>query len=286
MSLISELTDFPEDPLPAELFHYTNQDGLLGIIKDKVFWTTKITCLNDSSEYFLAFKIAKSILENHAENREFDTGKVHYLLDEMSSFQNNIYVGSFSEKGDLLSQWRAYGSSTSGYALGFNCEKLVEIARSQGFHLSKCIYDRKIQEKIIGELIIKQLNTGYFPDPGTYGYNPETRVVEFPPTSIFWHELSRIAPLIKDIGFQEEQEWRLISERGSGYTDVKFRRGVSFIIPYFSLNLPHLKDLISSITIGPTPHPKISQETLSMLLFKENFSKLKLPFSEVPFRFW
>lgn len=286
MSQISELINHHDDPLPSELFHYTDQNGLLGIINSHSFWATKITCLNDSSEYFLAFKIAKSILEKLATNRDVDLIKVEYLLDELSGYQDNIFVGSFSEKGDLLSQWRAYGSSTSGYALGFNYKKLIDIARNQGFYLSKCIYDSNIQEKIINDLIFKQLETGFFPEPSTYGYNAETRVLTIPPASNFWHELSQIAPLIKDKGFQEEQEWRLISEKGIGYEDVYFRRGVSYIIPYFPLKLPAIKDVISSITIGPTPHPKISQDTLSMLLFKENFSKPKLPISEIPFRFW
>ncbi len=286
MSLISNMIDHQDDPLPSELFHYTDQNGLLGIINSRSFWASKITCLNDSSEYFLAFKIARSILEVLANDRKFDSVKVEYLLDELSSFQDNIYVGSFSEKGDLLSQWRAYGSNSSGYALGFNCEKLVDVAKSQGFYLSKCIYDTNVQEGIIYDLILRQLESGNFPDPSTYGYHVETRVLSFPPASNFWHDLSQIAPLIKDKGFQEEQEWRLISGKGIGYEDVNFRAGVSFIIPYFPLKLPAIKDIISSVTIGPTPHPNIAQETLSMLLFKENFSRLKLPISEVPFRFW
>lgn len=286
MSLISNLIDHEDVPLPIELFHYTDQNGLLGIINSNSFWATKITCLNDSSEYFLAFKIAENILESLRQNREFDSTKIHYLIDEMSSFQDNIYVGSFSEKGDSLSQWRAYCSGTSGYAIGFKCEKLDEIARNQGFYLSKCIYDSNIQENIIHDLILRQLTEGFFPEPSTYGYNPETRVLNIPPASRFWHELAQIAPLIKDKGFQEEQEWRLISIDGIGYNDVNFRTGVSFIVPYFPLELLNLEDIISSIIIGPTPHPKISQDTLGMLLFKKNFSKIRLPISDVPYRFW
>lgn len=286
MSLISELTDYPENPLPTELFHYTDQSGLLGIISSQSFWTTKITCLNDSSEYILAFKIAKNLLEIFEKNSDYDRKKVHYLLEELNNSRNNIYVGSFSENGDLLSQWRAYGSSNSGYAIGFSSEKLGEVARNHGFYLSKCIYDFEIQEKIIRELIVKQLISGSFPDPAPYKYSMKTGDYTDLDATVFWHELSLLAPLIKDKAFQEEQEWRLISGSTIYLQHTEFRKGVSFIIPYFPLHLSPINELISSIIISPTPHPEISQETLRMLLIKENFSHLNLPLSRVPFRFW
>lgn len=286
MPLISELTGYPEDPLPAELFHYTNQDGLLGIFKSKQFWTTKITCLNDSSEYFLAFKIAAKLLGELEKTNAYDKTKVHYLQEELWNSKNNVYVGSFSESGDLLSQWRAYGTSTSGYAIGLNSEKLREVAREQGFDLSKCIYDSHIQEELIRELIVKQLECGSFPEPIPYKYSLKKGKYVIPATTIFWHKLSLLAPLIKDKGFQEEQEWRLISDTTVSLETIEFRKGASFVIPYVSLNLLPFNELISSIIIGPTPHPDISLETLRMLLLRENFGHLNLLPSKVPFRFW
>ena len=286
MSQFSNSTYHIEDALPSELFHYTDQNGLLGIISSQSFWTTKITCLNDSSEYFLAFEIAKSLLEELAKFSDYDTVKVHFLLDEMRGSQYNRYVGSFSEAGDLLSQWRAYGSSTSGYALGLNSRKLNEILDQQGFYLSKCIYDPVKQKEIITALIIKQLEKGYFPEPETYGVIAGTRTYAIPAMSNFWHELTSIAPLIKDTGFQEEQEWRLVSKDAILYDKVEFRKGISYLIPYFPLTLSPLPNLLSSIIVGPSPHPQISEETLRMLLSKQGLSKTKIVHSKIPFRYW
>jgi hypothetical protein len=36
--------------LPTELWHYTNADGLIGILKSGKIWTTQVTCLNDILE--------------------------------------------------------------------------------------------------------------------------------------------------------------------------------------------------------------------------------------------
>lgn len=286
MPLISDMVNYPKDPLPTELFHYTNQDGLLGILKSQSFWTTKITCLNDSSEYFLAFRIAKSLLEELAKQSDQISVQVHYLLDEMGSSQINRYVGSFSEEGDLLSQWRGYGSGKSGYALGFNSQKLYEKLVQKSFYLSKCIYDPEGQKILIGRLIFKQLETGHFPNPDQYGKIPGTRIYAVPPASNFWYELTSIAPIIKDTGFQEEREWRLVSKDAILYDKAEFRTGLTYLVPYFPLDLSPLTEILSSITIGPSPHPEISEETLRMLLSKLRYSNVKILHSTVPFRYW
>lgn len=53
---------FDNNP-PKMLFHYTTQNGLLGIIKDKSLWLSDNRYLNDITEYNLAIDLVKSELK-------------------------------------------------------------------------------------------------------------------------------------------------------------------------------------------------------------------------------
>jgi hypothetical protein len=50
--------------MPARriLYHYTTQEGLLGIIKCRCLWTTNIFYLNDSTEFNYALELARGNL--------------------------------------------------------------------------------------------------------------------------------------------------------------------------------------------------------------------------------
>ena len=49
---------FNEEP-PDTLYHYTNLEGLMGIIQDKAIWATHTQYLNDTKEYTLALGLIR-----------------------------------------------------------------------------------------------------------------------------------------------------------------------------------------------------------------------------------
>jgi hypothetical protein len=58
MSASSDLSRFSpsfaehlQQPPPEFLYHYTSQDGLLGIVKSGTLWSTNIFYMNDSTEF-------------------------------------------------------------------------------------------------------------------------------------------------------------------------------------------------------------------------------------------
>jgi hypothetical protein len=69
-----------------------------------------------------------------------------------------FYVVCFCSKGDLLSQWRAYGGGGGGYALGFNAKALGFNANASenASHLQvqRVIYEKKNQQKLIEKLLM------------------------------------------------------------------------------------------------------------------------------------
>lgn len=121
--------------LPQEaLFHYTSYDGLHGIIGTTKLWLTDYKHLNDNQE-LKDFKLWLNyeIIERHGKyvdkfrsshKLEGTMGngadmQVHKDFTNMLAFQSWInlrfghesystFIGSFSEKGNLLSQWRGY----------------------------------------------------------------------------------------------------------------------------------------------------------------------------------
>lgn len=106
----------PDKPL----YHYTRQSGLLGIIRDKQIWATHTQYLNDRREYLHALDLVrKEIDELLATTDRQSRSILQEMKDGLSGTERmNVCVCSFSEDRDSLSQWRAYGAGTSGFAIG------------------------------------------------------------------------------------------------------------------------------------------------------------------------
>src|SRR6267154_2871182 len=113
---------------PALLYHYTDQNGLLGIIKNREIWATHHQCLNDTQEFLHAKDLIRNEIDNRRKTANPDSlsllQTMRSALDGPGNEDVNLYVASFSEDGDSLPQWRAYGGA-AGFALGFRGSELV-----------------------------------------------------------------------------------------------------------------------------------------------------------------
>jgi hypothetical protein len=148
-------------PLPAFLYHYTNGDGLLGIVQTSTLWATHIAYLNDSTEFRGASDMLKEKLK-----QEFDFNDTLVDINTLSHRKQvalwlsqvterlhsaGLYVVCFCANGDLLSQWRGYAGSY-GYSVGVRTETLATFTKSAGFVLGKCIYEKGVQKAIVDEI--------------------------------------------------------------------------------------------------------------------------------------
>jgi hypothetical protein len=120
---------------PAVLFHYTSPTGLVGIARSKTIWATDIRFLNDKKEIQHSLDITHSIIEGFYKVND-DPHKlkwlaydfVEYLRINLRKMWNpRVYVSSFTEEGDLLSQWRGY-CPKGGFSLGFSFNLLSKVA--------------------------------------------------------------------------------------------------------------------------------------------------------------
>ena len=273
---------------PKELFHYTTQKGLLDIVTSESLWATNVSCLNDSSEFVLALQLANNIMTEIEKTGDYPPEKISLLRRELESiWRLHIFVSSFTENGDLLSQWRAYGDKSGGYSLGFIGTNLMKKANGQGFFLAKCIYDPQKQREVMTELIMEYLSKELYQLSISEAYKKDKNNVGFYTGTEFWKDLGTLAPILKDQGFKEEEEWRIISDGPIGASELLYRSGSSYIIPYFNFNLEDIKELLSSIIIGPTPHPSIASYSLWMFLAKKGLdSFVEIRPTNIPYRNW
>lgn len=264
------------DPLPeVSLYHYTSLEGLLGITSDKTLRATHIAHLNDSNELTLAVELLEGAVKQRLLDPDLspeDRKCLSQLSDWLSHrflLEHLVFTCSFTEAGNLLSQWRAYCPPSAGVSLGFDPQELLAAADAQGFQLVKYIYDRASQNSIVTAWLDLVLATkDDKEDPPSKSHPSQSYHLHFRN-----HEemFLQIAARMKHPGFSEEQEWRLISKIGRSLRDPKlrFRAGKTRLIPYIDF-VPPLTEVqtlsLSHIYIGPAQDHNISFSAIAAFL--------------------
>lgn len=138
-------------------------------------------------------------------------------------------VCSFSEEGDFLSQWRAYGNDGKGLSIGLNSTLLENDAND--FILGKCVYDCNLQYQICLRFL-KDLLGGV-----------EVRSLEFDFPQILLENVENfiyvVGIFLKHPAFEYEKEWRLVSGVNSLYSPKwNFRPTERGLSSFLILELP------------------------------------------------
>jgi hypothetical protein len=268
-------------PLPLRtLYHYTTQQGLLGIIDSKSIWASVVHFLNDATEFRAALEVVAAELRTRVAELDSREGNARgeAILRELTALEEtNVFVLSLTEEDDDLSQWRAYGGKHSGFALGFDIDKLHELASEHSFSLECCLYDSPAQGLLAATIVdeaMAWLSAGDRMD--------HRRRREFRRTMV------RMAPLFKDYSFADEREWRLVSaSHPLTMANIGFHAGPSTIVPHYRLPLfvTSGSSPLSSVTVGPTPHLDLAMQSARALLQARGFD-IPVYESRIPLRTW
>lgn len=208
--------------LPPMLYHYTDADGLLGIVKTRTLWATDVQFLNDGSELvYAADKISSHArdrakeLERSRPSDHWDSGRAEALYgvadgldDHADGTAARVYVSCFCTQGDLLSQWRGYGRA-GGFALGFDTADLAPVLRDR---LQQVDYGDEVIAPLLDDLESVQ-PVGH---PSVSGF--------------YWAQVTVLPWLarVKDPAFAEEDEWRAILVSAEEIpSDLRFRTSAS-----------------------------------------------------------
>lgn len=250
----------------SHLGHYTTPTGLMGIVRGTI-WATNIRYLNDDQEFKHAVALVKDLLSKSIISKGHpDYARKEVFVDELTKklasiefiYPDYIFTASFSEKTDLLSQWRGYCPSNNGYCISIDIEGLVSDVqeRFKKARLLKCVYDDNEKSKQIKELLNrfwrKYKNSSISTSKMLDSLTPELLI---------------LASHFKHSSFAEEAEHRIVVELNGNEGLTNFRDGKYSITPY--IELPVEKRHIKSICIGPTSRPELANSGLTAFLEKE-----------------
>jgi hypothetical protein len=217
------------------LYHYTTLDGARQILETRKLWASSIRHLNDSSELQYAIDLALKVFPIAA----FSDFERRFWLDDLRG--GTSYVASFSVHRDQLSQWRGYGGSACGIALGFDAEYIKGTLSPLGYRLEPCIYDPEEQRRLFE----------------SSGGSASAQAAA--------HAIVDLAPRMKQPKFSEEGEWRVISGVPPEPITPSFRVVGSMLVPYRKLPMDPASS-IRKVIIGPSPHPQENRFAVELLL--------------------
>ncbi len=274
-------------PGPPTLYHYTTAAGLLGILDQRAIRASNMRFLNDSAEFLHSLRLAESVMERlsprwSATWERVAEGAIRTVLRDVAGV--GIYVFSLSEHKDRLSQWRAYGQGGAAFAVGFDIPSLFTLIQRRKYLIGPCLYQRDDQERLVSA-ICEDVHDAFekWIDDTDGAPSP---AVQSHFASMFYVQFMGVASLLKDPSFEEEGEWRVISEPVWGPDpQAKFRAGRTTLIPYrlFDLAEDGLGK-ISELVVGPS-----AQRDLAMTAARQLAASARLPIAQVtpsvvPFR--
>ncbi len=269
-------------PPPEHVFHYTDQAGLFGILRSGELWASRIHCLNDHQEFRHGLDTFRHALLFRDGTRVAAEVEGHVTSALESVQKVNVCVSSWSEHRDQLSQWRAYGKSRQGYALGLRSDDLKQRAQLAGWKFGRCIYEGRAKNDI-AQRVAKQFWLHFAEHERT---NPQSKshnrvalmlhAFVFPYVAFFKHE-----------GFSEESEWRLVSPMIKR-TDPQFtvRPGPNFPITYyrFPISGGSLEKLQAELVIGPGVSQELASHGAAVAAINSKFDVGTRRYSLTPWR--
>lgn len=219
-------------------YHYCSLDAFLNILKNKEIYLSDPLKMNDRLEISWHLKKLEDDYKKNAFDSIFERMKIRSrlnfsikdLLDILDSKgQKSIYISCFSEKADLLSQWRAYADDGKGISIGFDLDKLQT---SDNILIEKVIYRKSIVEDETENDVERVADTIRTIIEEKNITDPKKQI------EIFLHELISELAKYKNLSFKEEKEIRLIY-----CDDMKFEKIVNsynaFREPWSEKRLKH-----------------------------------------------
>lgn len=270
----------------AVLYHYTDSNGLLGILDCKQFWATDFRFLNDGKEIYYGIDILLECLLCEPNSGGLRGLFLKRLKEKVEAVRSNIeksidfraYVACFCSDGDLLSQWRGYANYGAGYSIGFSRKFLGEIS---GCRLLAVEYDGERQRQRYREAINRKIDQ--IMGAAQSGLVDDEKVVSSAIVDLFRECLIFYFCSFKGHAFSEESEWRLLFIRvgDGGGEKVCFRPSKYGVTPYVKIELDGA--CIGAVKVGPGFDFSLNKQAINLLAANNGLS-LVVSQSDIPFR--
>jgi hypothetical protein len=285
-----ELNEFLEGKLPNKLYHYTNLNGLIGIIENSEIWLSNMYFLNDKNEFELGLRFVIEQLEAYKGGFSVLKPTKYFIeaLEKAIDFikeKDSPYILSMTTNNDLLSQWRGYTNNGVGVNIGFSNNFFEE----NKLKVYKCIYEVEKQKEIVNHILTQSIfmfigiadSQGIFKDSEKIELSKYDNAVSIA-GKYFIDRTMFFCSLIKDKSFVEEDEWRLLLFDDK--SEINFLNKGNYFKPYKKIKIDNLNDTINEVMMGPNSEKELCQLSLKMLFNKYNIELEKLQQSEIPYR--
>jgi hypothetical protein len=318
------------------IWHYTNGAALMNILAKNELWASSAAFMNDINELLSGnIQLRKHFEDQRPTLPPAIAGELEKYIPDVRDRSRQSFVLSASSDGDSLTMWRYYGRDQVSFAIGLDRNvglvplERVELDthpnptadyyddmydRDEDGHISthpdgspavifdpdsliieggdwaSVVYDPEQQKEIIAD-IFDELCKGV--DRQTTPEDGHIRLWLFP------YLMNESLDLIKNTGFRDEREERIILWPNPDWKFVFHRPGPFGLVPYVKLtslttdNHDEYEDRYASspgqlpireIRIGPTPYSAEAVASLKQLLDFYGLHDVKVDYSEIPFR--
>jgi hypothetical protein len=298
------------------VWHYTSGSGLKGILERNVLWASSAAYMNDSKEMQAG---SEALSKYYAEQSASLDTDIRERIERSGALgqqgAKSAFLLSAAKDGDSLTLWRNYGKSETAFAVALDrsapLTPLEQVPDEEHPNAPEGWYNSQPVEMEDGKLAWVSGNTDllmtfssgwkdvvyasdYHHDQIVDVYNSLVRnakrdalILHSPFTG---GELSHV----KNVGFSDEDEVRLITEVNPEWKFVLTRPSRFGLTPYIELTsaastqdesakeatqLP-----IRAITVGPTSFSDEALHVVQLMLERNGFSDIELVVSETPYR--
>lgn len=327
----SEVTEFV-----GPVFHYTTPTGLLNILERKELWATEAAGMNDVAEVRQGWEFIRDWLTDQdstddvIEDLKFVAGldQLSPAYDHPARSTDGVFMCCASTRPDDANQWRLYANSARGYCI--ELDGRVRLSAVSDGRRPKALPDQsalppskrriRIPDRVamspwlrvlysqhdkalaLGRLVtriaaerqqlLEQATAEGWPEDD---YRVETDMMR----DIHSGDLARLAQLMKSVGFEGENEVRMIA--WSWWRTPGFRATPHGVVGYIRLTqsanqrdpneVAYLKDPgvakakilpIRSVRLGPLLHVQNNRGTIEALLGANALAGVPVIESKVP----
>jgi hypothetical protein len=279
--------------LPVELWHYTNAEGLIGILKTGRIWSTQVACVNDTLEQrYFGNLVHEAVKARRAQNADPALAVMLRIGDEALANRDfssaGHFVACFSEVEDDLGQWRGYGGGECGYAVGFRAEGVLEAIKARNSALLLPMNYDDAAHRFLANDVLRVAEI--FFRAGLSRGPPDLEIWAKQFLAAFATELDLFACVIKHPKFSGEIERRITTLLQTGeHAALLFRQKRTLLARHLPLDISLVSDgkrqlPITRVYIGPGPSQRVSKISVGDLLLKYGYGAIPVELSKVPYR--
>ncbi|MEK3801784.1 MULTISPECIES: DUF2971 domain-containing protein [Bacillus] len=279
------------------LYHYTNIYGVEGILKRQEFWLSDANFLNDKNELWYTYNLCEEVIsEICGKSKGNFLDRFNYAIAS-EDLKKPVYVMSLTTNSDSNLLWSNY-TNNDGYNIILDPKNLFNELKLDNYNLLKfpVIYDKKVQKKIIVELMSKFIGVTMFFQNKLDKLDHD--LSDLRDLSYEWGFQDGVLALLvkafsiffKDSCFSQEEEYRIAlvpKNWKSQCLDYSCRVSNGTFIPYLTVPI-HDKNAIKGLTIGPKNNMDIAKDGILKFLEVNGYDHLdenSVNKSKIPYRY-